>query len=202
MAKKANLIDIKVIGASGKGKLSHILLGIDYVIRRKQASNRPAVINMSFTSVRNNIFNRAVQSLLSMDIPVVTGAGNQDTSACRMSPGSVPGVLVVGAFDDRTETVATFSNWGQCVDGFAPGVDVDSLDSRGPGFVQFSGTSVSSAIGTGLVAYFLGMGDQGWGAVHTILALRLHGQLTPQSFLFRPSTPNLILYNDAGEPLW
>lgn len=172
------------------------------MIHRHQQTNRPSVINMSFTAMRNNVFNRAIQALLAMDIPVVTGAGNQDTSACRMSPGSVPGVLVVGAFDDRTETVASFSNWGQCVDVFAPGVNVDSLDNRGAGFVQFSGTSVSAAIGSGLVAYFLGMGDQGWGAIHSVLALRLHGQLTPQSFLFRPSTANLILYNDAGEPLW
>lgn len=202
VAKRANIIDVKVIGADGIGKLSRVLRGIDYVIKMKTQTNRPAVINMSFATVRNNLFNRAIQSVMNMDVPVVTGAGNQDTSACRTSPGSVPGVLVIGAFDDRTDTIASFSNWGQCVDAFAPGVDVDSLANSDEAYVQFSGTSVSSAIGSGLVAYFMGMGDLGHLAVTRVLDLRQQDRLTQESFLFRPLTKNLVLFNDAGEPLW
>lgn len=202
VAKRANIIDIKVIGANGKGKLSRVLKGIDYVIRMKEQSNRSAVINMSFSTMRNNVFNRAIQAVMEMDVPVVTAAGNQDISACRMSPASVPNVLVVGAFDDRTDTIASFSNWGQCVDAFAPGVNVDSLEHKGDSFVRFSGTSVSSAIGSGLVAYFMGMGDLGIEAVDRVRDFRVKDKLSPQSFLFRPLTQNYILHNDAGEPLW
>lgn len=197
-----NIIDVKVIGADGRGKLSNVLRGIDYTIRAKQQSNRPALINMSFVSVRNNVFNRAIRSVLAMNIPVITGAGNQDTSACRMSPASVPGVFVVGAFDDRTETVAPFSNWGQCVDVFAPGVNVDSLDKSSNGYVRFSGTSVSSGIGAGLIAYYMGMGLDGKQATNKVLDARVEGKLTPESFLFRPMTKNLVLYNEGGEPIW
>lgn len=196
------MVDVKVIGENGRGKLSHVLKGIDYVIRMKKQSSRPALINMSFVTMRNNIFNRAIQSVVSMDIPVVTGAGNQDTSACRMSPASVPGVFVVGAFDDRTETVASFSNWGQCVDVFAPGVNVDSLDNKSEGYVQFSGTSISSGIGSGLVAYYMGMGLDGYEAIDKVLKARIPGKLTSESFFFRPLTKNLILYNEGGEPIW
>lgn len=196
------MIDVKVIGSNGKGKLSNVLRGIDYVIKMREQTSRPAVINMSFATMRNNVFNRAIQNVIAMDIPVVTGAGNQDTSACRMSPASVPGVFVIGAFDDRTETIASFSNWGQCVDAFAPGVNVDSLDSRSNGYVQFSGTSVSSGIGAGLVAYFMGMDLDGFQSVSKVLDLRIPNKLTPESFLFRPMTKNFVLYNDAGEPIW
>lgn len=202
VAKKANIVDVKVIGSNGRGKLSHVLRGLDYVVHMKNKYHRPALINMSFVAIRNNIFNRAIQTILAMDIPVVTGAGNQDTSACRMSPGSVPGVFVIGAFDDRTENNASFSNWGQCVDAFAPGVNVDSLDSNYDGYVQFSGTSISSGIGAGLVAYYMGMGLDGFQAINKILSLRVEGKLLEESFLFRPMTKNLVLYNEGGQPTW
>jgi subtilase-type proteinase RRT12 len=138
---------------------------------------------MSFATLRNNIFNRALQNVISMDIPVVAAAGNQNTTACLYSPASAEDVLVVGSFDDREDTLAEFINWGRCVDAFAPGVDVDSLDAhaaiprRGGAntrngrlapAVSFSGTSVSSAIGSGLVAYFMGMGDSGLQAVDRV----------------------------------
>lgn len=162
------MIDVKVVRSDGKGRLSWVLRGIDYVIKAKRMTNRPAVINMSFATLRNNILNRAIQNVINMDIAVVASAGNQNVNACRYSPASVPNVLVLGSFDDRTDTVAPFSNWGQCVDGFAPGVNVDSLDSRSNGLVSFSGTSVSSALGSGLVAYFMSMGDPGSQAVDRV----------------------------------
>lgn len=168
VAKKVNLIDIKVVRADGKGRLSWVLRGIDYVIRAKRLTNRPAVINMSFATVRNNVFNRAIQNVINSNIPVVASAGNQNVTACRYSPASVPDVLVIGSFDDRTEALAPFTNWGQCVDAYAPGVNVDSLDARSNQLVTFSGTSVSSALGSGLVAYFMGMGDPGSQAVDRV----------------------------------
>lgn len=168
VAKKANMIDVKVVDGDGKGRLSWVLRGIDYVIRAKKMSNRPSVISMSFATVRNNIFNRAIQNAIHMEIPVIASAGNQNSNACKYSPASVPDVLVVGTFDDATDTLAPFSNWGQCVDAFAPGVAIESLDSQSSGLVLFSGTSVSSAIGAGLVAYFMGMGDTGSQAIFRV----------------------------------
>lgn len=162
------MIDIKVVKSDGRGRLSWVLRGIDYVIRAKKMTNRPAVINMSFATMRNNVFNRAIQNVINMDIPVVASAGNQNMTACRYSPASVPDVLVLGSFDDKTESLAPFSNWGQCVDAFASGVNVDSLDVHSNGLVTFSGTSVSAALGSGLVAYFMGMGDPGAQAVERV----------------------------------
>lgn len=183
VAKKVNMIDIKVMKSDGRGRLSWVLRGIDYVLRSKRMSNRPAVINMSFTTHFNNVFDRAVQNAIDMNIPVIVSAGNQNTTACTYSPATVKEVLVVGSFDDRKDALAEFTNWGPCVDVFAPGVDVSSLDASAAvsseeivdssyynlaPAMKFSGTSVSSAIGSGLVAYFMGMGYSGLQAIEHV----------------------------------
>lgn len=207
VAKKANLIDIKVIQSDGRGRLSWVLRGIDYVLRSKRMSNRPAVINMSFATPRNSVFNRALQNVISMDIPVVAAAGNQNTTACRYSPASAEDVLVIGSFDDHGDMLAEFTNWGRCVDAFAPGVDVDSLDAHAAAprresantrngrvapAVTLSGTSVSSAIGSGLVAYFMGMGDSGSQAVE-----RVSIKTENASFFFKKKKPEYFSYLES-----
>ncbi|ANB11058.1 Rrt12p [Sugiyamaella lignohabitans] len=116
---------------------------------------------MSLGTPKNNILNRAVQQLVDMGVPVVVAAGNSDSNACRFSPSSAQGAFVVGALDDRLDTAATFTNWGECVDAFASGVNVESISIFNNSPVKYSGTSVSSPIAAGLIAYFMGMGDSG-----------------------------------------
>lgn len=162
---------------------------------------------MSFATPRNSVFNRALQNVISMDIPVVAAAGNQNTTACRYSPASAEDVLVIGSFDDHGDMLAEFTNWGRCVDAFAPGVDVDSLDAhaaaprRGSAntrngrvapAVTLSGTSVSSAIGSGLVAYFMGMGDSGSQAVE-----RVSIKTENASFFFKKKKPEYFSYLES-----
>jgi subtilase-type proteinase RRT12 len=169
VAKKANLIEVKTMDRTGRGKLSWVLSGLQFVLDNKNRRKHPAVVNMSLGSARSTVFNRAVEHLVSLGIPVIAAAGNSDASACRVSPASASGVFVLGAFDDRTDSVASFSNWGQCVDVFAPGVNVQSVSIRKDDIpVLYSGTSVSAPIGAGIVAYFMGMGDTGTGAVQRV----------------------------------
>lgn len=168
VAKKVNLINVKVINSEGRGKLSWVLQAIGYVIDAKTLSDRPSVINMSLGTPRNSILNNAVQQLYDMDIPVVAAVGNADSPACSMSPASASSVLSIGAFDDRHDAIASFSNWGQCVDAFAPGVNVVSVSYQDGSPIVYSGTSVASPIGAGLVAYFMGMGDSGQQAVQRV----------------------------------
>lgn len=168
VAKNVNLISVKVINSEGRGKLSWVLQAIGYVIEAKTLSDRPSVINMSLGTPRNSILNNAVQQLYDMDIAVVAAVGNADSPACSMSPASASTVLSIGAFDDRYDTIASFSNWGQCVDAFAPGVNVASVSYQDGSPIVYSGTSVASPIGAGLVAYFMGMGDSGRQAVQRV----------------------------------
>lgn len=202
VAKRTNLVDVKVINDSGKGKLSWVLAGLQFVLNNRGRNSRPSVVNMSLGTPKNTMLNKAVQQLIAMNIPVIAAAGNSDSSACRVSPASADGAFVIGAFDDRTDSVASFSNWGQCVDAFAPGVNILSVAYNGDTPVLYSGTSVAAPIGAGLVAYFMGMGDSGSQAVQRAKDLRQEGKLSRSTFIFRPLTENYILYNEAGEPLW
>lgn len=202
VAKRTNLIDVKVINDSGKGKLSWVLAGLQFVLHNRGKNSRPSVVNMSLGTPKNTMLNKAVQQLISMNIPVIAAAGNSDSSACRVSPASADGAFVIGAFDDRTDSVASFSNWGQCVDAFAPGVNILSVAYNGDTPVLYSGTSVAAPIGAGLVAYFMGMGDSGSQAIQRAKDLRQEGKLSRSTFIFKPLTENYILYNEAGEPLW
>ncbi|CAN6608041.1 alkaline extracellular protease [Trichomonascus vanleenenianus] len=206
VAKLANLVEVKVVSSDGKGKLSWVLSGIDWTIRSQSRTGRPSVINMSLGTPKNTMFNKAVQQAVEMDVPVIAAAGNSDTSACRISPASADTALTIGAFDDRTDTVASFSNWGQCVDAFAPGVNVMSVRLReeheSQPWVLYSGTSVAAPVGAGLVAYYMGMGDTGSKSIQRVKDLRVQGQLSRTTLVFKPLTENYILYNEAGEPLW
>jgi subtilase-type proteinase RRT12 len=202
VAKEAYIVDVKVIGGNGRGKLSWILRALEYVHNDVSEHRYAALINMSLGTHKNGIFNAAVEELIAVGIPIVVAAGNSDTSACRSSPASARGALVIGAFDDRSDTVASFSNWGQCVDAFAPGVNVRTVAHDGRGSVSYSGTSVSSPMGAGLFAYFTGMGDSGTRAVERAKDLRIKNKLAKTTFMFKPKTDNFIFYNDAGEPLW
>lgn len=161
---------MKIVDGTGHGRLSNALAALQYISNTVQETRRKSVVNISFGTPKNSLFNQAVRELISLDIPVVAAAGNLDTSACRFSPASADGVLVLGAFDDRSDSVAPFSNWGQCVDAFASGVGVESVALTPRKRLVYSGTSVAAPIGAGLVAYYLGMGDTGEQAVRRVSA--------------------------------
>ncbi|QNP95747.1 Subtilase-type proteinase RRT12 [Yarrowia lipolytica] len=203
IAKKANIIDVKVTGEDGMGALSSVLAGLEWAAAEIHRNGRPAVINMSLGAPKNSVFNAAVEAAIDSGIPVVVAAGNTNTPACLDSPASANGVLTVGAFDDRTDTIASFSNWGQCVDIFAPGVEVISLSNQNNrGTVAQSGSSMSAPLAAGLVAYYLGMGDEPHKAMTRIRDWANMNRLSRRGMMFKPFTPNKILFNLAGEPLW
>jgi subtilase-type proteinase RRT12 len=167
-AKRVNLVDIKTVNRYGRGKLSSVLSGLEYVAMMTQNNSRKSVVNISLGTPKNALFNQVAHELISLDVPVVCAAGNLDTSACRFSPASAKGVLVIGALDDKTNNIAHFSNWGQCVDAFASGVNVESVALVPYKRIYYSGTSVAAPIGSGLVAYYMGMGDSGRQAIQRV----------------------------------
>lgn len=127
VAKRTNLIDVKVLNHQGRGRLSWVLSALEYVLTAKEQRKKPAVINMSLGAPKNNMLNKVIGQVVAQGVPVVVAAGNSDSSACRVSPASAEGAFVVGAFDDRSDSIASFSNWGQCVDAYAPGVNIQSV---------------------------------------------------------------------------
>jgi hypothetical protein len=107
-------------------------------------NGKRAVVNMSLGGGASSILDNAVAELVSLGIVVVVAAGNDSTLACEVSPAREPTAITVGA-TDNTDTRAFFSNYGSCVDIFAPGYDIEGA-SIDPTYdsVSKSGTSMAS----------------------------------------------------------
>ncbi len=157
VAKSATLVPVRVLNCNGQGNTTNLLSGIEWIL-----SNHPAgkigVVNMSLGGAKSDQANAAVAKLISAGLIVVAAAGNSNVDACTFSPASAPGVIAVGA-SDETDTRAAFSNWGSCVDIYAPGVRISSantLDKTKP--ASRSGTSASSPFVAGAIATYLSEG--------------------------------------------
>ncbi|KAI0230340.1 proteinase B, partial [Massospora cicadina] len=153
VAKSATVIAVKVLDARGQGYNSQIIAGIEWAIRSRRGG-RGTVINMSLGSGRSEATNRAVRAAVQAGIFVAVAAGNDNSNACNYSPASEPSVITVGAtniYDSR----ASFSNWGTCLDVFAPGQNIISTWNQGSGTNTISGTSMASPHVAGLAAYFI-----------------------------------------------
>jgi subtilisin family serine protease len=155
VAKKATIIPVRVLGCTGSGSWSGFISAIDWIIANHPAGT-PGVMNASLGGGKYQLANDAVQKLYAAGITPVLAAGNENTDACSRTPASTPNAITVGA-SDRNDARAYFSNFGACVDVFAPGVDIMSnnyADSTTPRSLQ--GTSMAAPHVAGLAALYLG----------------------------------------------
>ncbi|KAL6942567.1 hypothetical protein ACO0QE_003746 [Hanseniaspora vineae] len=196
VAKKVNLIEVKCLDRKGQGDLSSVLAAIQFAVEDMKRTGKPSVANLSLGAFRNPTLNEAVRAAVESGLVMVVAAGNSNTNACLNSPLSEDTAITVGAIDDRTDTLAKFSNWGECVDIFASGVLVESLsiiNSVKP--VVFSGTSMATPSVTGLVAVLL---DKGFKPEHIkdqLLQISTKHFMKRRTFLLKPRTPNKLLFN-------
>ena len=153
VASGVNLISVRVLDCNGSGSWSGIISGLEYV---STDSRRPAIVNMSLGGKSNRTLNRAVQNFIrDTGIPVVVAAGNDGRDACQFSPASVAEAITVGA-TTSTDGRASFSNFGKCVDIYAPGVNIRSsaFDTDGS-YVAWQGTSMATPHVAGIIARYL-----------------------------------------------
>jgi len=150
VAKDVDLVAVRVLGCDGSGSTSGVIAGMDWV-----ASNavRPAVANMSLGGLYSAATNSAVQRMTDRGVTVAVAAGNDSLPACSSSPASAESALTVAA-STRTDERASFSNFGSCVDLFAPGVDITSTWLDGT-TKTISGTSMASPHVAGVAALVL-----------------------------------------------
>ena len=151
VAKKATIHGVRVLDCQGTGSGAAILAGIDWV-----AANaiQPAVANLSLGTLngRSTDQETAVRNLVNANVAVAVAAGNDSKSACQTSPAAEPTVLTVGA-TERTDRMASYSNFGTCLDLFAPGSDIISAShSNNTGSSTLSGTSMASPHVAGALA--------------------------------------------------
>lgn len=154
VAKLANIKAVRILDCDGQGTNSDLISAIHWVLGNYK---KPAVINLSVGGPPSRAVDEAVALALAENIPVVVAAGNGKIDACNLSPSNSTGAITVAASTERDER-ARFSNYGPCVDIFAPGVGIlTAVDfSRDPSGWSFaSGTSMAAPFVTGVIAQIL-----------------------------------------------
>ncbi|KAI7820831.1 serine protease [Gamsiella multidivaricata] len=209
VAKKANVVAVKVLGWDGTGTTSDLVAGVDYSLKvhlglqeRQKEKYRGSVANMSLRSEKSRSLDGAITSAVEQGLHFVVSAGNDDEDACKFSPSGIEAAVTVGAstVGDRR---AVFSNHGPCVDVFAPGTDVESAWVGSKVAKQkASGTSMASPHVAGLVAYYLSLApesESGFfsGRISPKEMKELLKETATKGMLkgLNSKTPNLLVYN-------
>ncbi|OIQ79415.1 extracellular serine proteinase precursor [mine drainage metagenome] len=156
VAKAATVVPVRVLNCSGSGSTSTVITGLDWIAAHHSVGS-PGVVNMSMSGPLSTALNTAVAGLVADGLTVVVAAGNNDANSCSASPSSAPAALTVGA-TDQADMRASFSDWGPCLDLFAPGVSIVSLSATSPASnVTMSGTSMAAPHVAGIAALYLGV---------------------------------------------
>ncbi|XP_051929146.1 proprotein convertase subtilisin/kexin type 9 [Hippocampus zosterae] len=157
VARGAGIHLVRVLNCHGKGSVSGALAGLEYI--RATANGSPVVVLLPFVGAFSRSLNLASRKLVASGAVVVAAAGNYKDDACFYSPASEPEVITVGAVDVSNRRVALGSggtNFGRCVNLFAPGDDIISASSEcDTCFTAHSGTSQAAAHVAGIAALIL-----------------------------------------------
>ncbi|KAL6454813.1 RRT12 Subtilase-type proteinase RRT12 [Candida maltosa Xu316] len=200
VSKCVSIIDVKALNSKGTGSLSTILLAIEFAVNHRLRSGRPGVANLSLGAFKNNLLNKAIEQATKTGMVFVVAAGNNNINACLTSPSSSPYAITVGAIDDYNDSIASFSNWGECVDIFASGAYVKSVDIRSnvrPSVL--SGTSMSAPIVTGIAVNLLSEGIDPEMIKDQLIAICTKNKIGRSSLFLRKNTPNRIANNGVCE---
>jgi subtilisin family serine protease len=158
VAKSVSLVAVRVLNCSGSGTTAGVIAGIDWVTGHH--TNGPAVANMSLGGSASSALDSAVSRSIADGVTYAVAAGNGNRGgkaqdACNYSPARTPDALTIGA-TDSTDTKPRWSNYGACVDWFAPGVSITSAwYTSNSATNTISGTSMATPHVAGVAALYL-----------------------------------------------
>ncbi|XP_038072595.1 aqualysin-1-like [Patiria miniata] len=193
VAKRATIKGVKVLGnppCSKYGTSAEMIAGLDHVVAN---ANQPALVSMSITlDGTSTYFDNVVRNVISAGISVVVAAGNDNVDACNVSPSRISEVVTVGA-TDSTDSRAYYSNWGKCIDIFAPGSNIPSTYYTSDNAVYtMSGTSMACPHVAGMCALYLAQNPN-------LTPAQIHNRLVNSATWGKLSnigagSPNLLAY--------
>jgi subtilisin family serine protease len=164
VAKAVTLVAVRVLNCRGSGTISSVIAGINYVIGDHAPggvrAGSPAVANMSLGGGASDALDEAVRSSIAAGVSYAVAAGNGNRfgiaqDACLSSPAGVLEAMTIGA-TNRDDAKASWSNFGDCVDWFAPGVEITSAWYKSTTATNtISGTSMATPHTAGVAALYL-----------------------------------------------
>lgn len=153
VAKAAKVVGVRVLDDQGSGTTEGVVAGIDWVTEN---ADGPSVANMSLGGAVDEALDEAVQNSIAAGVTYGVAAGNESADAENSSPARVKEAITVGATDDQ-DAQAEFSNYGEVLDIYAPGVDITAGSNTGDDATDtLSGTSMATPHVVGAAAVYLG----------------------------------------------
>ncbi|PSE42751.1 serine protease [Acinetobacter nosocomialis] len=188
VAKNVKLVPVRILGCDGSGASSNVIAGLDWILKN---GSKPAVVNMSLGGAASSSLDSAVENLYNNGYVMVVAAGNSNTDACTSSPARTSNAITVAA-TDNTDTRASYSNYGSCVDIFAPGSQINSswIGSNTATKV-LNGTSMATPHVAGIVAELLQSTPT---ATPQTITSNLLNQATSDVVKNPSGSPNRLLY--------
>jgi subtilisin family serine protease len=189
VSKGAGLVAVRVLNCSGSGTVSGVIAGVDWVAGNNA---KPAVANMSLGGAASTALDSAVSRSISGGVTYVIAAGNSNRDACKASPARVPAAITVGA-TTSSDARASYSNYGACLDLFAPGSSVTSAWFTSDSATNtISGTSMAAPHVAGVAALYLqnnstaspALVAQTLNGIATLGVVRSAGRNSPNRLLF------------------
>jgi subtilisin family serine protease len=190
VAKNVSLVAVRVLDCSGSGTTSGVVAGIDWVTGNHAT---PAVANMSLGGGASTSLDDAVRRSIASGVTYAIAAGNSNADACSYSPARVTEAITVGA-TTSSDARASYSNFGSCLDLFAPGSSITSAwYTSSTATNTISGTSMATPHVTGTAALFL---ETNPGAAPSAVASAIVGSATSGVVSSAgTASPNKLLYS-------
>ena len=198
VAKSVDLVAVRVLDCNGSGTFSGVIAGIDWVAANAQ---KPAVANMSLGGGASSSIDQAVNNAVASGVAFAVAAGNSNRDACTASPARAADAMTVGS-TTSSDARSSFSNYGSCVDIFAPGSSITSAwYTSATATATISGTSMASPHVAGGAALYLETNPTASAAA---VSDAVYGAATPNAVSGALSTNDRLLYTLAfgtgGDP--